>query len=389
MDNLIGKQPYGRHDIRLIVQSRGLSVYSFSFGACEMPSTRDKLQIREEIIMNLRTITLAVSVTTLVATASSFGQVIIRGTQSSDQSAGNTASISAVTINTGDRDIVPLIKETKDTKVDATTQRSESVTKARLSDGSYFDWQRSTTVTKDASPGQSVSATDVVEKDRQGQTRVSQHSDVTVSKSPSGETDHTKVYKRDSSGQLVLDRVVDASTTKGSGGTASTTSIEKTADFNGNLSVLKQVDAVAVNHGPNEQVITAETKTVDHLDGKLAVTAQETTSITSQGNTTRTDSVVHTPGRYGWEETSRTTTTETKAPDGSVSRETIMNGRSTFSTKTGNAMLEPLVPQTKIVEHEVHKPDGTTVLQRDVFQRDVNGNWAPESFSTEQADKGY
>jgi len=218
---------------------------------------------------------------------------------------------------------------------------------------------------------------------------VSQHSDVTVSKSPSGETDHTKVYKRDSSGQLVLDRVVDASTTKGSGGTASTTSIEKTADFNGNLSVLKQVDAVAVNHGPNEQVITAETKTVDHLDGKLAVTAQETTSITSQGNTTRTDSVVHTPGRYGWEETSRTTTTETKAPDGSVSRETIMNGRSTFSTKTGNAMLEPLVPQTKIVEHEVHKPDGTTVLQRDVFQRDVNGNWAPESFSTKQADKGY
>jgi hypothetical protein len=125
------------------------------------------------------------------------------------------------------------------------------------------------------------------------------------------------------------------------------------------------------------------------LDGKLAVTAQETTSITSQGNTTRTDSVVHTPGRYGWEETSRTTTTETKAPDGSVSRETIMNGRSTFSTKTGNAMLEPLVPQTKIVEHEVHKPDGTTVLQRDVFQRDVNGNWAPESFSTKQADKGY
>jgi hypothetical protein len=99
--------------------------------------------------------------------------------------------------------------------------------------------------------------------------------------------------------------------------------------------------------------------------------------------------VVHTPGRYGWEETSRTTTTETKAPDGSVSRETIMNGRSTFSTKTGNAMLEPLVPQTKIVEHEVHKPDGTTVLQRDVFQRDVNGNWAPESFSTKQADKGY
>ena len=123
--------------------------------------------------MNLRTITLAVSVTTLVATASSFGQVIIRGTQSSDQSASNSVSSSAVTINTGDRDVVPLIKESKDTKVDANTQRTESVTRARLSDGSYFEWQRSTTVKKDISPSQSVSSTDVVEKDRQGQSRVS------------------------------------------------------------------------------------------------------------------------------------------------------------------------------------------------------------------------
>lgn len=339
--------------------------------------------------MNMRTIALAVGITTLAATASTFGQVIIRGTQSSDQSSGNSASSSDVTINTGDRNIVPLIKQTKDTKVDANTQRSESVTRARLGDGSYFDWQRSTTVTKDVSPNQSVSSTDVVEKDRQGQTRVSQHSDVTVNKSASGETDQTKVYKRDSSGQLVLDHVVDANTVKGSGGAANTTSIEKTADINGNLSLLKQVDSVAVNHGPNEQVITAETKTVNHLNGQLAVTARETTSITTQGNTKQTDSVVRTPGRFGWEETSRTTTTETKAPDGSVNRETIVDGRSIFSTKTGNAMLEPLVPQTKIVEHEVRNADGTTVVQRDVFHRDVNGEWKPESFSTKEADKGY
>jgi hypothetical protein len=338
--------------------------------------------------MKMRTISFAVGLVTIAATASSFGQVIIRGTETSDQSAGNSASSSAVTINTGDRDIVPLIKESKETKVDANTQRTESVTRARLNDGSYFEWQRSTTVKKDTSPTQSVSSTDVVEKDRQGQTRVSQHADVSVSKSASGETDQTKVYKRDSSGQLVLDHVVDAAIVKGSGGAANTTSIEKTADVNGNLTLLKQVDQVAVNHGSNEQVITAETKTVDHLNGQLAVTAQETTSITTQGGVKRTDSVVREPGRFGWEETSRTTATETKGPDGSVSRETIVNGRSIFSTKTGNEMLEPLVPQTKIVEHEVHNSDGTTVLQRDVFHRDVNGGWTPESFSTKQADKG-
>ncbi len=103
--------------------------------------------------MNMRPITLAVGITILAATVSSFGQVIIRGTQSSDQSSGNSASSSAVTIDTGDRNVVPLIKETKDTKVDATTQRTESVTRARLDDGSYFEWQRSTTVKKDDRTG--------------------------------------------------------------------------------------------------------------------------------------------------------------------------------------------------------------------------------------------
>jgi len=44
MYNLIAQQPYGSYELRLIVQSRGLSVYSFSFGTCEMPSGEDRLQ---------------------------------------------------------------------------------------------------------------------------------------------------------------------------------------------------------------------------------------------------------------------------------------------------------------------------------------------------------
>ena len=338
--------------------------------------------------MKMRTINFAVGLATLVAGASGFGQVVIRGTETSGQSAGNSASSSAVTVYTGDRDVVPLIKESKETKVDANTQRIESVTRARANDGSYFDWQRSTTVTKSVSPNQSVSSTDVVEKDHQGQTRMSQHTDVTVNKSASGEADHTAVYKQDSSGHLVLDHVVDTTTVKGSGGAANTTTMEKTADVNGSPSLLKQVDSVTANHGPNEQVVTAETKTVNHLNGQMVVTAQETTSITTQGGARQTESVFRSPGPAGWEVTSRATTTETKAPDGSVSRETVVYGRSIFSTKTGNAMLEPLVPRTKIVEREVHQPDGSILQQRDVYHRDVNGGWVPETFSTKEADKG-
>lgn len=334
--------------------------------------------------MNIRAISFAVSAAALAGAITASTQVVVRGTESSDKS----TTSAEVSISTRDRDIVPFIQETKDTKVDATTERTESVTRARLNDGSYFDWQQSTTTRKELSPGNIVSSTDVVDKDRQGQGRVSRHTDETVRKSATGETDQTKVYTRNSSGQLVLNGVVDATTVKEGNGAVSTTRVEKTTDINGNLMVQKQVDEVAIDRGPNEKVITAKTKTVDHLSGQLAVTAEQTTSITTQGGTRQIESEVRTPGRNGWEVSARTTTTEVKAPDGSVSRETIEQGRSLFSSKTDNAMMEPLVPQRKIVEHEVHKPDGTIVLQRDVFHRDVNGDWKAESFSTKLPDKG-
>lgn len=44
MYNLIAKQPYGAHELRLFLYSRGLSVYSFSFGTCEIPSDVDRLK---------------------------------------------------------------------------------------------------------------------------------------------------------------------------------------------------------------------------------------------------------------------------------------------------------------------------------------------------------
>jgi len=45
MYNLIGHQSYGTYDLQLIVQSRGLSVYSFSFGTCETPKNVGSLTV--------------------------------------------------------------------------------------------------------------------------------------------------------------------------------------------------------------------------------------------------------------------------------------------------------------------------------------------------------
>ena len=336
--------------------------------------------------MKIRTITFAVSAVALATAMTTSAQVIIRGTESSDGS--TTTTTSTVTISTPDRNIVPIIKDTKDVKVNDTTEQSESVLRRRLNDGSYVESQRTTTVKKDLSPENTVSSTDVVEKDRQGQDHVSSHTVQAVSKSAAGETAQSKVYTRNSKGDLVLDRVVEANTVKSDDGVANTTRVEKTADVNGNLTLKKQVEEVAVDRSANEKVVTAKIRTVDHLTGELAVTAEETSSITTQGNTKQTESVVHVPGRLGMEEKSRSITTETTAPDGSVRRETIEQGRSMYSEKSGNQMLEPLVAQRKVVEQEVRKPDGTTVVQREVFHRDVNGDWKPETFSTKGADQG-
>jgi hypothetical protein len=47
-----------------------------------------------------------------------------------------------------------------------------------------------------------------------------------------------------------------------------------------------------------------------------------------------------------------------------------------------------LTPQTKTIERQVRQPDGTIVIQRDDYRRDVNGEWKPMTFSTEAAKVG-
>src|ERR1043166_7080035 len=119
--------------------------------------------------MNMRAISLGISAVGLAGAITASAQVVVRGNESPDKS----ATSSEVIISTPDRDIVPFIEETKSTKVNTTTERTESVTRARQNDGSYSDWMRGRTTKKEVSPNSIVSTTDVVEKDRQAQDHVS------------------------------------------------------------------------------------------------------------------------------------------------------------------------------------------------------------------------
>jgi hypothetical protein len=341
--------------------------------------------LKEEIIMKPCTfVALAVGCTAVAIAATAPAQVVVRGTESSD----NSATRSEVNIVTMDRSVVPLIKESQQTKIDENTERTETVTRDRRNDGSYFDSQRSTTLKKQISPEVTEVSTAVVEKDRQGNDRTTGRTTQTVVKNDQGETSQVKTFTRNSSGQLMLDRVVDANTVTSADGRANTTRVEKVADVSGNIVVQKQIEETAVQKGPNEKVTTALTKSVDHRTGLLDVTGEATTTVRTENGTKQIDTVVRTPGRTGWQVSGRTTTTERTAPDGSVIRETVEQGRSLYSTRTGDQMMEPLVPQRKTVEQEARNADGTVIIERDVFRRDVNGEWKRESFSTEQPTAG-
>ena len=45
---VVAGQPYGAHELRLLVRGKGLSVYSFSFGTCLIPAGVDRLRARKE-----------------------------------------------------------------------------------------------------------------------------------------------------------------------------------------------------------------------------------------------------------------------------------------------------------------------------------------------------
>jgi len=308
-------------------------------------------------------------------------QVVVRGTASSDDSTAH----SEVTVNTPDRTVVPLVVDVQRSKPDANTERTDAVTRARLNDGTYYDWRRTSTVEK-RSPDVKQISNEVIENDRQGGDRVIRTTTTTVAGSDQGEQSQAKVYTRNSSGQLVLDRIMDANIVSNGQGRANTVRTDGVADVNGNVVVQQQNDESSVEKSPNEKVTTAVTKSIDHLSGQVDVTGEATTTEHTENGVKQIDTVVRAPGRLGWEPTRETSTIEKTAPDGTRIRETVEKGRSLYSVQTGNQLLEPLEPQRKVIEREVRTANGEVAVEREVFHRNVNGDWQRESFSTDQPD---
>lgn len=311
------------------------------------------------------------------------GQVsIIRGGESTDPGGQQ----SQIIIKAGANTIIPATIDTKETKTDTGT-RTESVTRLRDGNGNYVEWQRATDVVREVAPGKMERTTEVVERTWQGDERERRLIQQSVIKTDSGEATKTSEYRRDSSGKMVLASNSSATMTKNIDGTLVTTATVSDYDINGKPAVTRQIEGITTTSGDGKsQTTTSTIKAVDHLRGGIGESSREVVTVQTDGNTVRSESVMQRPTASGWDNNSRASTVETRNSDGTIQRETIVEGRSLYG---GGALNATLTPQVKTVERQVRQSDGTIVIQRDDYRRDVNGDWKPVTFSTDGAKVGY
>lgn len=272
----------------------------------------------------------------VVAGATTFGQVTTSQQTSDDKSATHVE----VTLSTMDRTVVPLVTDAKQTKVDADTTRQASVTQVRSSDGSYKELSRSSSVMRKTGANTTETSTEIVERDREGQAHTTRKIAETTTKTSTGEQSRAVEYRRDSSGNMVLAGQTTRQSTKNAEGSVSIVRVAQSAGPSGGFSTLWRTEETVTPHGDNQQTIT-RTTTAPGVNGAFSTVSQETETVTTQGNTTRRETVVTEPGHGG------------------------------------------AIPTSKIVQVETRGADGSSHMQRDIYRRDVNGDWKPVTFSTE------
>ncbi len=94
--------------------------------------------------------------------------------------------------------------------------------------------------------------------------------------------------------------------------------------------------------------------------------------------------MISTPRGVGWEVQSRVVSTETKAADGGIERETIKYEQPGYAAG-GTSKIKP---RLKIVEKYVVGDGGRASMDRRVYVRDVNNRWVPQTFSSKIPGRG-
>lgn len=270
---------------------------------------------------------------------------------------------------------IPFVRETTESKVDDATTRSTTVTRAHAPDGTTLDLQTATTTTHRTDAGVIEKTTDITARGIGGGVTDSQRITQTITPTATGTQLKSDTFRRQPDGSLVLQRAVTATTTTNATGAIVVASTIQDANLQGTLVSSKQIDETTVTRSDTEKEITRQIRTVDHLNGEFQVTGKERTLV----NGPRSETTRQFYDGTGWRPVGRTVTTTTTAPDGSTQRETIDEAEA-VTEQYSAAPTESLVPKRKIVDHETRTAAGAVVTQREVFRRNVNGDWQAETF---------
>lgn len=292
-----------------------------------------------------------------------------------------------VHFDTLDRSFVPLKTETREQKINDTTVKREAVVQTRLANGEYAVTERTASVTEQVSPEIRRTITDVVKVDRQGKSQPNERIVTTVTETPAGTETVMEESRRNSSGELVAGRQITELTRQTDARTTTRSREIRERDVNGRLVLTREVAETTVTRSPQEEVRTAMIRSDDHMTGRFTETARETTTVRTQGNTKAIERTIATPRGASWEVHAKTVTRETESPTGVVERETIQYQKPLHAAFSPTS-TEPLKPKLKIVEKAVRRADGRVVMEREVYFRDVNNEWKPQTFSTDFGGSG-
>ncbi|MEI6082818.1 MAG: hypothetical protein WCS70_00800 [Verrucomicrobiota bacterium] len=228
-----------------------------------------------------------------------------------------------------------------------------------------------------------------VATDKQGQSFVTTSSVTDKTTLPDGSAQvNVSTLRPNADGKLVLDTQAIAVTTPAVDGVTTTTTTERRVDVNGVARLDSQVVDRTTKISDTETRTDRTIQSVDHGNGRLAITARETSITRTDGNQSTTETTIQKPAGNGWRAEAQVRTIETKAADGSIQREIIESGRPQYDRQTSSAGIgDSLRPQTKIIEREIQQADGNKVIDRQTYRRDVNGDWKPATFSIENGQK--
>lgn len=276
---------------------------------------------------------------------------------------------------------IPLTMETRITTNANGVVSAQSIERVQLKDGQYADWLKSTSVTRATKPGCAETTETIVRASTQDRPAETIQRSISREKTAAGETVRINEITRNIFGKDAGQRIIEETSQRESDGVTTVRVVEQAPNRYGQFAVQREEQRCIRELNPSRTVIENRIHTYDGIRGQFDLTGIQTTEIRRQGDAIYTETTLRRTAGDQDRVVGRVLTTETKAYDGTVRRESVEYGQGLYDKMTYMTTSD-LKPQRKIVERTSQNPDGTTKFIREVFRRDLNDEWKPAPYSS-------